>query len=130
MTRQDTAMTRNLDEPTSRFRIGLILAGLLGAVDVVSIALTDGKNPPYAVAAAGVALGLVTLAGVVRLWRRAQHRGWFWAVVVTRAVSALSSIPAFFAGAPAALLAAVGVTLVLTVAALWLLLAGRETATT
>jgi hypothetical protein len=29
--------------------------------------------------------GLVTLAGVVRLRRGARSRGWFWAVVATRA---------------------------------------------
>ncbi|MFB4298190.1 hypothetical protein [Actinomadura sp. NTSP31] len=114
---------------TTRYRTGLILAALLGAVDVISLALTDGENPPYAVAAVGAALGLITLAGVVRTWRTARSRGWFWTVVVTRAVSALTSVPAFFAGAPAALQAAVGVGIVLTLTSLWLLLATRRTAT-
>ena len=129
MTRQDTTVSGEGTRMTSRFRTGLVLAGLLGAIDVVSIALTDGENPPYAVAVAGVVLGLITLAGVVRLWRGARSRGWFWAIVVTRAVSALSSIPAFFAGAPAVLLAAVGVGIVLTLAALGLLLTARNSAT-
>ncbi|GAA2145378.1 hypothetical protein [Actinomadura napierensis] len=85
-------------------------------------------EPAAAAAAVGAVLGLITLAGVFRLWRTTRSRGWFWTVIITRAVSALTSVPAFFAGAPAGLQAAVGVGIVLTLTSLWLL-ATRKTAT-
>jgi O-antigen/teichoic acid export membrane protein len=108
------------------YRIGLVISALLGAVDVVSIGGAGADDgPPAGVLAIGLVLGLVTLAGVWLAWR-GDERG-FMAVVVSRVLSALLGIPAFFADdAPDWAPAAVGAGLVVTAVALWLLYSGRR----
>ena len=63
-------MTHN---PTPAARAGLAVFGVLSVGDIVTIALTDGEHPPYAVAVLGVLLGLASLALVVRAWRDARR---------------------------------------------------------
>ncbi|HWI05676.1 MAG TPA: hypothetical protein VNT52_17850, partial [Acidimicrobiales bacterium] len=108
------------------YRIGLILSALLGALDVVGIAGAGADDgPPAAVLVIGFVLGLVTLAGVWLAWR-GDGRG-FSAVVVSRVLSVLLGVPAFFAEeAPDWAPAAVGIGIVVTAVALWLLYAGRQ----
>jgi len=76
------------------FRGGLGLFGLLSVADIALLALTDGKTPPYAIAAASAALGLASIPFVVRSWRdpAAPVR----VLITLRVVSALTSLPAFF----------------------------------
>lgn len=94
---------------------GLVLGGLLGLLDVVTLPFGDGEHPPFAVAVAGAVLGLVTLAGVVLAWR--GSRAGAVAVVVSRLLSGLTAVPAFFAdGVPAAAMAAAAGGIVLTLA--------------
>ncbi|MGI5486067.1 hypothetical protein [Microtetraspora malaysiensis] len=98
---------------------GLILSGLLGLVDVVTMPFGDGEHPPFAVAVVGAVLGLLTLAGVVLAWR--GGRAGAALVIVTRLLSGLSAVPAFFAdGVPGPVrgLAALGVVLTLAGVAL------------
>ncbi|GAB2443620.1 hypothetical protein [Streptosporangium sandarakinum] len=93
---------------------GLILSGLLGLIDVVTLPFGDGEHPPFAVAVAGAVLGLITLVGVVLAWR--GSRGGAVAVIVSRLLSGLTAVPAFFAGgvpAEAMAMAAAGVVLTL-----------------
>ncbi|HUR24349.1 MAG TPA: hypothetical protein VMZ73_10800 [Acidimicrobiales bacterium] len=108
------------------YRIGLVISALLGAIDVLSIAGAGADDgPPAVVLAIGLVLGLVTLVGVWLAWR-GDSRG-FVAVVVSRVLSALLGVPAFFADdAPDWAPAAVGVGIVLTAVALWLLYSGRR----
>ncbi|WP_211592785.1 MULTISPECIES: hypothetical protein [unclassified Microbispora] len=99
--------------------IGLVLAGLFGLSDVISVPLGDGEHPPFAVALAGGVLGLITVVGVVLAWR--GSRAGVVAVIVTRLLSALSAVPAFFAEgvpAPAVAVAATGIVLTLVCVAL------------
>jgi O-antigen/teichoic acid export membrane protein len=109
-----------------QYRIGLVISALLGVVDVVSIAGAGADDgPPAAVLAIGFLVGLVTLVGVWLAWR-GDERG-FLMVVVSRVISALLGVPAFFADdAPDWAPAAVGIGLVVTAVALWLLYAGRR----
>ncbi|MEU7693717.1 hypothetical protein OHB01_17410 [Microbispora hainanensis] len=93
---------------------GLVLAGLFGLVDVVSLPLGDGEHPPFAVALLDGVLGLITVVGVVLAWR--GSRAAVVAVVVTRLLSGLTAVPAFFVDdvpTPAIATAAVGVVLTL-----------------
>ncbi|MEV4623480.1 hypothetical protein AB0J74_32835 [Asanoa sp. NPDC049573] len=103
---------------TAMTTTGLVLAALLGLGDVASIAGgVDG--PPLAVVIAGAVLGVITLAGVVLGWR--GSRAGIVAVVVTRLLSALAAVPAFFVDdvpAPAVALATVGLVLTLVAVAL------------
>ncbi|MCK2214685.1 hypothetical protein MF672_012900 [Actinomadura sp. ATCC 31491] len=92
---------------------GLVLGGLLGVVDVVTLPFGDGEHPPVAVAVAGAVLGLITLVGVVFAWR--GSRAGVVAVVVSRLLSGLTAVPAFFAdGVPVAAMAAAGAGLAVT----------------
>ncbi|MFG2039487.1 hypothetical protein [Dactylosporangium sp. NPDC048998] len=99
--------------------IGLVLSGLLGLADVVSLPLgTDG--PPLAVLVLGAALGLGTIVGVVLAWPNRSRTGAV-TVIVTRLLSALSAVPAFFVAttpAPAKGAAAAGIVLTLLCVAL------------
>ncbi|MFI9598592.1 hypothetical protein ACWEQ7_06830 [Streptomyces sp. NPDC004069] len=109
---------------------GLVLAGLLGLVDVVSMPFGDGEHPPFAVAVAGAVIGLITLVGVVLAWR--GSRAGAVAVIVTRLLSALSAVPAFFADdVPGALVALVALAVLLTLACVALIAPGlRDRAAT
>lgn len=73
---------------------GLGLLGLLSAVDIAMLALTDGEHPPYAVAALGAGLGLVSLYLVVRAFRSPDHP--VRLLIALRIVSAVTALPAFF----------------------------------
>ena len=104
---------------TTGITVGLVLAGLLGLVDTVSILTDTGDGPPFAIVVAGTVLGLLTLVGVWFGWR--GSRAGIVTVVVTRLLSALSAVPAFFVDdVPGALvgLAAVGVAVTLVAVAL------------
>ncbi|WP_214103419.1 hypothetical protein [Acrocarpospora catenulata] len=102
---------------------GLILGGLLGLIDVVTLPLGDGEHPPFAVAAAGAVLGLITLVGCVLGWR--GSRAGAIAVIVTRLLSGLTAVPAFFAdGVPAEAMTAAAVGIVLTLGCIALVAPG------
>ncbi|GAA3594776.1 MULTISPECIES: hypothetical protein [Kribbella] len=103
------------------FRTGLVLLGLLSVGDLAGPLLTDGEHPPMSIALIGSALGLVSLVLVVFAWRGARRA--VVPLIVLRVLSALSAVPAFFAGdVPAAAVAAAGIIVVLTVAGIALLL--------
>ncbi len=91
---------------------GLVILAALSLVDVADLAVTDGEHPPYAVAIAGAVLGTCSLVLAALTWR--GHRWALAPLVVMRAVSALSAVPAFVVGgvpAPVLVLAAVIVAL-------------------
>ena len=50
-------------------RAGLLLFGLLSLGDIITIFVTDGESPPYAVAAVSAVLGLVSLFLVITALR-------------------------------------------------------------
>ena len=103
------------------FRAGLVVLGLLSLADLAGPLLTDGEHPPMSVALIGSALGLVSLVLVVFAWRGARRA--VVPLIVLRALSALSAVPAFFVGdVPAAALAAAGLVVALTALGVALLL--------
>ena len=112
-------------------KIGLVLAGLLGVVDVLSILAPtpDGEEgPPFVVLVAGCALGIITIAAVVFTWRTGNRIG-ARVVAGARILSAVSSLPAFFiSGVPAGIVVFAAVGIVLTVVAVGLVL-GRQAPT-
>jgi hypothetical protein len=79
---------------TTGTTVGLILAGLLGLTDAIGIVTGGGEGPPFPVVVAGSVLGVITLVGVVLGWR--GSRAGIVAVIVTRLLSALTAVPAFF----------------------------------
>ena len=77
------------------FTIGLGISVLLGLLDVVALAGMGAEDaPPAIVAITGAILGVITLAAAPFAWR--GQRGGVAAVVVSRLLSALLGVPAFF----------------------------------
>jgi hypothetical protein len=97
-------------------RIGLVLAGLLGLTDVLSIPTTPApgageEGPPVEVLIAATVLGVITLVAVVWAWRTGSRVA-ARIVAGSRILSAVTALPAFFVeGVPPLLvgLAAAGV---------------------
>jgi len=95
---------------TTATTVGLVLAGLLGLADAIGVVTGGVDGPPMGVVVAGAVLGVITLVGVVLGWR--GSRAGIAVAAVTRVLSALTAVPAFFVDdvpAPAVGLAAVGV---------------------
>ena len=98
-------------------RIGLILAALLALSDLFSFAL--GPLPVEVVVAA-TALGVITLAALVPAWRGGRTA--LRVVAVSRIVSALLAVPAFFADdVPAGVQAGAAIAILLAAASVALL---------
>jgi hypothetical protein len=117
---------------SAKNRIGLVIAGLLGLVDILFfIALSfiavgsppPGQNgPPAAVLMAGAILGTITLLGVIYTWRTANRAG-ARVVAGSRILSTLGAMPAFFVGGvPAGLLLAASANVIITAIAVFLVL--------
>ncbi len=106
---------------TGVLRTGLVLAGLLGALDIAAgISQLSGVGLiPLAVAITMIVLGAATLAVIPFAWRGARWAG--WTIAAMRVASALTGLPAFFvSGVPAAavIAASTGIVLAVSVAAL------------
>ena len=109
---------------TTRTRVGLVLAVVLGLADVVStfFPTPDGEvGPPLAIVILGGVIGLATLAAVAVAWRSGR-RGALRIVAGTRVLSAITALPAFFVDIPAWLKLVVAVLVVLTVVCVVLVL--------
>ena len=109
---------------TTRTRVGLVLAVVLGLADVVStfFPTPDGEvGPPLAIVILGGVIGLATLAAVAVAWRSGR-RGALRIVAGTRVLSAITALPAFFVDVPPWLKLVVAVLVVLTVVCVVLVL--------
>lgn len=79
---------------TTSARAGVVLLALLSIGDIAVLFLTDGKNPPYVVAAICAVLGVASLAVLPAAWR--GRRTAKLALSIMRVASALTAVPAFF----------------------------------
>jgi hypothetical protein len=112
---------------TRKNKVGLVLAGLLGLIDLTNFASlpggdSDTPEPPTAVLVAGGLLGLITIAAVIYTWRSANRTG-SRVVAGSRILSAITALPALFVpGIPAWIVALAAVFVVVTVAVIGLVL--------
>ncbi|WP_416981355.1 hypothetical protein [Streptomyces sp. T028] len=100
---EQTTPVRSL---TCKNRVGLVLAGTLGLLDV-TFAFTipegdaDTPGPPVGIVVADAVLGLITVIAVVYTWRTADRTG-SRAVAGSRVLSVITALPAFYVnGVPA-----------------------------
>jgi hypothetical protein len=112
---------------STRNKVGLVLAALLGLADLVGMLATPEpasgeQGPPAAVLVAGGVLGIVTIAAAVWTWRTGNRVG-SRVVAAARVLSAVSALPAFFVeDVPPGLVAMASAGVVLTVVTVWLVL--------
>jgi hypothetical protein len=112
---------------TTRNRVGVVLAALLGLSEIVSTLLIPApapgeQGPPEVVLIFGAAMGVLTIAACVYAWVR-NSRGGLRVAAASRLLSAITGLPAFFVeGVPAPLVVASAVSLVLTLVAVALLM--------
>lgn len=106
-------------------KVGLGLAGLLGAADVVSFfspPTSPGEpGPPSGILMLDGVLGVITLVAVVAAFLT-RRRGWVRLAAGARIVSMITALPAFFAGVPSWLVAVVSFFVVTTVVTVVLML--------
>jgi hypothetical protein len=104
----------------------LVLAGLLGLVDVISLfsintPFPEGMTtPPDWLVILVAILGLVTLAAIVPAWR-GNHSA-VLVVVATLILSAIGKVPGYFVPVPSYILITTTVLVVVTILAVWLML--------
>jgi hypothetical protein len=124
---EDKAMSSELGTPTghstsplsTKNKIGLALAGLLGLLDLLPMLGGPAPDPnqpgpPFVVLVAGAVLAVITLVAVVYTWRTG-HRAGARIVAGSRIISAATALPAFFVpGVPAGLVAIVAAAVVVT----------------
>lgn len=108
---------------TTKNKVGLALAGLLGVLDLPSFlqSTPDGEEgPPLGILIVGSICGLITVIAVIVAWRKASGA----AIRVTagaRIVSMLSALPAFFVDVPAFVKVLVAVFVIVTITSLVLM---------
>ena len=101
---------------------GLAICALIGVIDIISLAsLGSDDGPPVIVTLSGAVFGVITLVGARIAWRGGPKWG-LVAVIVSRVLSALSALPAFFVDdVPDWVPPVVGIFVVLTVVGVGLL---------
>jgi hypothetical protein len=98
---------------TTRRRTGLVIFGVLSLGDMAALPATDGRTPPYVVAAALCVLGVFSVALVVTAWVNPAES--LRLLIGLRVLSAVTALPAFFvADVPAGTQAAAAGVVVLT----------------
>ena len=112
-----TATHETLARPASLGNAATAIFALLGLIDVALTAVIGSPDAPPLIVSLGVAaLGLITLISLVPA--RRGNRGALTAVVVTRVISAVLAVPAFFLNAPALVAAVEGFVIAATITAL------------
>jgi hypothetical protein len=112
-----TATHETLARPASLGNAATAIFALLGLIDVALTAVIGSPDAPPLIVSLGVAaLGLITLVSLVPA--RRGNRGALTAVVVTRVISAVLAVPAFFLNAPAWVTAVEGFVIAATITAL------------
>lgn len=107
---------------STKLKAGLVVLGFLSALDMALPLITDGDNPPMAVALVAAVIGLASMVLVISAWRGGKRA--VTPLVALRVLSAMTAVPAFFADAPAAAVVAAAVLIVLTVAGAGMVLTG------
>ncbi|MPY80052.1 MAG: hypothetical protein GEV04_16655 [Actinophytocola sp.] len=106
-------------------RAGLIVFGILSAVDLSLPLVSDGQHPPMAEAVIIAGIGLVSLMLIVLAWRGAGRA--VIALVVLRALAAAAAVPALvIPGVPSGVTALAASAIVLTILGVALVLVGTR----
>ena len=106
-----------LARPVSLSNAATAIFATLGLIDVALTAVIGSSDAPPLIVSLGVAaLGLITLLALAPA--RRGSRGALTAIVVTRVISAVLAVPAFFLNAPAWVMVVEGFVIAATITAL------------
>jgi hypothetical protein len=112
-----TTTHETLARPASLSNAATAIFAVLGLIDVALTGVIGSADAPPLVVSLGVAaLGLITLLALVPA--RRGSRGALIAIVVTRLISAVLAVPAFFLNAPMWAMVVEGFVIAGTIAAL------------
>lgn len=109
---------------STKNKVGLVLAGLLGLADTPSFlqSTPEGEvGPPYGILVLGSICGIITVVAVVVAWVK-ENRGAVRVAAGARIVSMLTALPAFFVDVPAGIKLLVTALVILTVVSVVLML--------
>jgi hypothetical protein len=112
-----------MNTTSKRQKVGLVLAGIYSAANIPSVLFPtpdDAEGPPIGILVIGSVLGVVGLVAVIVAWRtgnRAALRAAAGAIIVVT----LTALPAFFVDVPAGIKLLVGVSVLFTIAAVVLM---------
>lgn len=110
--------------PTTRVRIGLVLAVLIGLANLPFLftpTQPGDAGPPYIVILLGAALSLVSIVLAVLAWRTGNRTA-LRVVAACVIINAVTSLPAFFVDVSAGVKIGVAVTVLLSVLSVVLVL--------
>jgi membrane-bound metal-dependent hydrolase YbcI (DUF457 family) len=110
-----TVASAAMTTTSTRHRAGLALLAVIGLLDYVSLSALGDPDSPKPVIATNVALGVITLVGV--LYATRGSRAGLWAAVIASLIAAVLGVPAYFLDAPALVLVTVTAVIVLTILA-------------
>jgi hypothetical protein len=122
-----TASTRAGLRPTTKQKVGLVIAGLYSLANIPSVLIPtpEGETgPPFGILVIGTILGVVGLAATVAAWRGSSLALRITAGAII--VVTLTAIPAFFVDVPMSVKAYCGVAVLVTVVAVALMFSGRR----
>ena len=115
---------------STKNKVGLVLAGILGIVDVPAALMPTPEGevgPPFGILVLGSICGVITVIAVVIAWVKA-NRGAIRVAAGARIVSMLTALPAFFVDVPWFIKLFVTAAVVLTVLSVVLMLSpARQT---
>lgn len=114
-------------QPTSKQKVGLVLAGLYSLVNIPSVLIPtpgDETGPPFGILVIGSIVGVVGVVATVAAWRGSSLALRIAAGCII--VATLTAVPAFFVDVPMSVKAYCGVAVLVTVAAVALMFSGRR----
>jgi hypothetical protein len=117
---------------TTKNKVGLVIAGLLGLADTVALAFPtpDGDvGPPIGILIFGAVCGVVTVIAVVIAFMRASRVA-IRVAAGARVLSVMTSLPAFFVDVPPAVKILVAAFVVVTVISVVLMLSAAPRSAT
>ncbi len=117
---------------STKNKVGLVLAGLLGLVDIPAVLMPTPEGevgPPFGILVLGSICGVITVIAVVIGWAKA-NRGAIRVAAGARIISMLTALPAFFVDVPWFIKLLVTVAVVVTVISVVLMLSPARQSTT
>jgi hypothetical protein len=115
--------------PTTKQKVGLVLAGLYSLTSIPSVLIPtpgDETGPPFGILVIGSIVGVVGLVATVAAWRGSSLALRIAAGAII--IATLTAIPAFFVDVPMSVKAFCGVAVLVTVVAVALMFSGRRPA--